>query len=60
MAAAAALLLLIYFLRESRARLIEETLEAADVQVLSEELQAERARSRELEGDLSRQNEPVH
>jgi hypothetical protein len=59
MAAAAALLLVIYSLRESRARLIEETLEAADVQVLSGELEAERARSRELESNLSRENEPA-
>ena len=59
MAATAALLLIIYFLRESRARLIEKALEAADVQVLSEELQVERARSRELESNLSRQNEPL-
>lgn len=58
-AAAAALLLVIYFLRESRAQLIEETLEAADVQVLSEQLEAERARSRELERNLSLENEPV-
>jgi hypothetical protein len=59
MVATAALLLVIYFLRESRARLIEGILEAADVQVLSEELEAERARSRELESNLSRENEPV-
>jgi hypothetical protein len=59
MAAAAALLLVIYFLRESRAQLIEETLEGADVQVLSEELESEKARSRELERNLGGENEPV-
>lgn len=57
-AVAAILLLVTYFVRQSRLRLIDETLEAADAQVLSEELEAEKARSRELESRLSPKGQP--
>jgi hypothetical protein len=54
-ALAAVLLLVTYFVRQSRLRLINETLEAADAQMLGEELEAERARSLELESQLGQQ-----
>ncbi len=57
-AVAAILLLVTYFVRQSRLRLIDETLEAADAQVLSEELEAEKVRSRELESELSAKDRP--
>jgi serine/threonine protein kinase len=57
-AVAVVLLLITYFVRQSRLRLIDATLDAADAQVLDEELEAERARALELESQLSRQNQP--
>ncbi len=51
--AAAALILVTYFVRQSRLRLIDETHKAADAEVLEEELEAERARSKQLEEQLS-------
>jgi hypothetical protein len=57
-AVAVVLLLVTYFVRQSRLLLIHETLEAADAQILGEELEAERARSRELESQLSQQEPP--
>ncbi|MBW2233712.1 MAG: hypothetical protein JRH17_25315 [Deltaproteobacteria bacterium] len=50
----AALLLVAVFVRQSRLKLIRETQRGADAQVLSEELEAERARSRQLEEALQR------
>ena len=58
LAAAVVLLIVTYFVRQSRLRLIDETLEAADAQLLGQELEAERARSRELESRLGRKNQP--
>ena len=51
-AAAAALLLVAVFVRQSRLRLIEETQRGADALMLSEELEAEKARSKQLEAEL--------
>lgn len=51
-AAAAALLLVAVFVRQSRLRLIEETQRGADAVMLSEELEAEKARSKQLEAEL--------
>ncbi len=56
-ALAAVLLLVTYFVRQSRLRLINETLEAADAQMLGEELEAERARSLELESQLGQKKQ---
>ena len=58
LAVALILLMVTYFVRQSRLRLIEETLEAADAQVLGEELEAEKARARELESQLSSKHQP--
>jgi hypothetical protein len=57
-AVAVVLLLVTYFVRQSRLRLIDETLEAADAQMLREELEAERARSLELESQLGQKDQP--
>jgi serine/threonine-protein kinase len=50
---ASALLVVTYFVHRSRVRLIDETLRAADVQVLTEELEAEKARAKGLEEQLN-------
>ena len=50
----AALLLVAVFVRQSRLKLIREVQRGADAQILSEELEAERARSRQLEEALQR------
>lgn len=54
-AVAVCLLLVTLVVRQSRLRLIDATFQAADAQTLGEELEAERARSRELERELSQQ-----
>ena len=48
-----ALLLVAVFVRQSRLKLIRETHNGAEVRTLSEELEAEKARSRHLESELN-------
>lgn len=49
-----------YYLTESRARLLRRTLDVADTATLEEDLEAEQARSLELERELERRTEAEH